>query len=644
MKEELISVVVPIYNVEKYLSKCVDSLLNQTYKNLEIILVNDCSKDNSGEIAKDYAKKHKNITFIQNEKNSGLAFTRNAGMKIAKGDYIGFIDSDDYVDKDFYEKLMDAMKTKNAEVAMCDMKLVYENENNREVVCPSCDGKFNLINVINNGLVASACNKLFKKDLVSKYEFAVGKVNEDIAVVIPALVNAKKIAYARETYYNYVQRENSIQNSKFSEKRFDIIEAVDTTLERIKDHPDFEDLKEALIFNQIIVLFIYVIPKDNRFFYRYKVLTKFNKLTKKYNIRSNKYFWMFMNGQSRKNKLYFKTLFKSECSGLYLFTDLLISFYRTYSKFSKKSVIKKDADMNDLIEAAKKQQNLKEVNKTVSVVVPNYNYERFMYQRLYSILRQSYKINEIIILDDCSKDNSRKLIDKIIKELKSYIDIKRDFNEKNSGTTFKQWEKGFKLAKSDYVWIAEADDYCESNLLKELMKPVLSNDNVRISYSDTAFVDADGVIKMRSVRPLIDIMQTGHWNDSYVNDGLDEIKNYTFLNCTIANVSSCVIKNDDYSKYLKISCDYRQAGDWIFYANVMSEGKVAYTNKRLNYYREHGTNVSSTFKRQNHLDEIKSIHSYYENTFGLNKKQKDEIEKRYEFLIEAWNLNSEDNE
>ena len=265
MKNNKISVIVAVYNTEKYVKKCIESLLNQTYKNLEIIIIEDCSTDDSKKILKNYEKKDR-IKILYNEKNKGLSYSRNLGIQNSTGNYVGFIDSDDYVADDYFEKLMNSIIINKSDVAICDMKLIYENDNNKEVINKCFDGNLNLVNVINNGLVASACNKLFEKKLISKYEFAVGKVNEDIAVVIPALVNAKKISYASDCYYNYVQRNNSIQNSNFSEKRFDIIEAIDTTLERVKGNKRFDDIRDSLIFNQIIALFIYVIPKDNRFF------------------------------------------------------------------------------------------------------------------------------------------------------------------------------------------------------------------------------------------------------------------------------------------------------------------------------------------------------------------------------------------
>jgi glycosyltransferase involved in cell wall biosynthesis len=386
------------------------------------------------------------------------------------------------------------------------------------------------------------------------------------------------------------------------------------------------------------MFFIYVIPKEKSFFKRYKLLKQFNKLSKKYDIRKNSLLWNFLSRQGRYHKYYYKLLLKLNCTGFYFLASLLISFYNFYRLKLIKSVIKDNIMINDLIKLAKKQGQLKSNNLTISVIIPNYNYERFMMQRLYSILRQRIKINEIIILDDCSTDNSRKLIDRLCNTLSPIIDIKKVYNDVNSGSAFKQWKKGFEFAKGDYVWIAEADDYCDASFLEEVIKPIRKNDNVMISYTDTAFIDVDGKIFMKTIKPEIDIMKTHHWDNSYVNDGQDEIKNYSYLNCTIANVSSAIIKNGNYDNYFKNSGEYKQAGDWLFYVNVISNGKIAYCNKTLNYYRVHGNNVSSVTKKQAHFEEMKRIHNYYIKRFKLTAKHKKMINKRYKFLKKVWDI------
>ena len=638
MINDKISIIVPCYNVEKYVSKCLDSLINQTYKNIEIILVEDCSKDNTFNILNDYIKKDSRIKLIKNKKNSGLSYSRNVGIKHATGNYLGFIDSDDYVSKEFYEKLIKTIFDEKASIAISDIKVVYEN-NKTETISKCYSGnEFNLINVVNNGLAASACNKLFKKEIFDNYLFAEGKINEDIAVVIPAMANVDKIAYAENVYYYYVQRENSIQNSSFSDKRFDIFYGVDTTLERIKNHKDYNILKDAIVFNQIIVLLIYVISKEKSFKRRKYILKKFNQLSKKYSIRKNIFFWKFLEDCGTKHRIYYKALFKLNCTGHYFFSNILIELYKFLSKVYKKSVIKNDIGLNDVIQLAKYQSSLKEEDIKLSVIIPNYNYARFMYQRIYSILAQKYKIHELIILDDKSTDNSIEIIDEIVSKIKKYINVKVVYNDVNSGSAFKQWKKGFENATGDYVWIAEADDFCENNLIKNLMKPIKKNSNIVISYSDTAFINAEGNVIIKSIRSEIDTQKTNHWNHNYINNGMDEIKEYSFLNNTIANVSSCIIKNGNYSECLKAAGKYKQAGDWLFYMEVMAKGDIAYNHNPLNYYRLHGNNVSSVMNHQKHLDELQSLYDYYIERFKLNSDHKKKIKNRIKFLKKAWGL------
>ncbi|MBR1416215.1 MAG: glycosyltransferase [Bacilli bacterium] len=634
--KDLISVIVPCYNVEKYISKCLDSIINQTYSNLEIILVEDCSKDDTLKAIKKYLKKDNRIKLIQNKKNSGLSFSRNAGMKVANGKYLSFIDSDDYIDLNFYELLYKAIKKENADIAICDMKIIYE-DNNQELIskCYS-DDEFNLLSVVNNGLAASACNKLFKND-GNIYEFEVGKVNEDIAVVIPLLVNSKKIAYAN-TYYNYIQRKGSIQNSGFSDKRFDIFYGVNLTLKRIINSKYYNDIKEALIFNQIIVLLLYAIPKEKNKEHRKNILKKYSILSKEYNIRQNKYFGSFLRDCGKKHRIYYKALFKLVCEGHYFLANNLISTYDFLYKILKKKTIKDNISIDDVVNKAIYQSNLKEEDIKVSVIVPNYNYARFMYQRIYSILSQNYKISELIILDDKSSDDSKNIIEEIVNKTKNYINIKSIYNKENSGSAFIQWQKGFENACSDYVWIAEADDYCQSNLLSNLIKPIKKDNSIVISYSDTAFIDIFGNITLKSIKKEIDILNTKHWDNSYVNKGIEEINNYSYLNNTIANVSSCLIKNNDYSAYFKKSSKYKQAGDWLFYVNVIKDGDISYINKPLNYYRVHGNNVSSTTKKDLHLKEIETIYKEIDEIIKFNNIQKKNIQNRIDFLKKVWKL------
>ena len=635
MSKPLISVIVPIYKVEKYLKRCVDSIINQSYKNLEIILVDDGSPDLCPKICDNYSKKDKRIKVIH-KKNGGLSDARNKGLDIASGEYISFIDSDDYISENYFEELVKAMISNKADVAITDIKTVYEDTGS-EIINKAYTETQDLIGFVNTGLAASACNKLIKKSYYDKYKFEVGKINEDIAVIIPIMVHASKIVYVENVFYYYIQRNNSIQNSNFSDKRFDIINAVDLTLSRIEGIKNYDRIKDALVFNQIILLLIYVIPKIKNVFKRSSVITKFRKYTKKYDIQENAYYKRFLLDNGKKHKLYYGLYVGLAMNGLSLLSSFQILFYELLKNIFKPSIIQKYND-DVLIKRAIKNSNMPDYGIKISVVIPNYNYARFLGQRLDSILSQRVRLNEIIILDDCSTDNSREVIDKYINLLNNYINIKKIFNNKNTGTAFKQWKKGFENATGDYVWIAEADDYCNKNLLYYLVQPIIKNKGIMISYSDTAFIDIDGRVRVKSIKSEIDIQKTGHWDTDYINDGKDEISMYSYLNNTIANVSSCLIKNGNYEEFFNKSIEYKQAGDWIFYVNVMSLGKVSYKNKALNYYRVHGNNVSSVTKKEKHLNEILSIYDFINNHFEIEENRKKKQKERIGFLKDVWRI------
>ena len=660
MKEkysDLISVIVPCYNVEKYVKKGIISIKNQIYSNIEIIAVDDCSTDNTYAILKELENEYDNLKVYKNAKNVGLASTRNFGVSKSKGKYIGFIDPDDYIEKDFYVELYNTLIQNDADLSICNMILTDEEGEplGEELQC--CIGGVNKLNAINNGLAASACNKLFKKEEILKFPFLDGKVNEDVASIVPIMANCNKISYTNKVRYYYLQRSTSIQNSKFSDKRFDMFDAVETCLEKMKDCKNYEQYKDAVLFQQVLMLYIYIILEQKPFTFRYKIIKKFEKLQRKYKVYNNSLFYKFYMEQRKRLKIYYIIVVKLLKIRAVMLINIIVTLKFLFGKLGrfmkkfktgiknftkrliKKIVIPRNLNMNDLINACKKQAKLNENDIKISVVIPNYNYERFMFERFYSILNQTVKLHEIIILDDCSKDNSRKLIDGIVDNISKYVKITKIYNEENSGSAFKQWAKGFKIATGDYVWIAEADDYCNKKMLENLLIPIKNNSDIYISYVDTAFVDKIGNVFLKTIKPEIDIMKTGHWNSDFVNSGIDEIKNYTFLNCTIANVSSCIIKNEEYDDIFKNAGQYRQAGDWVFYSYVMSKGKIAYINKTMNYYRVHGDNITSQMKKQKHLEEIKSIHEDLSKNFGTNDFQSKKREERYEFLKEVWNLN-----
>lgn len=224
----LISVIVPIYNVEKYLARCVDSIVNQTYKNLEIILVDDGSPDLCPQMCDDYAEKDSRIKVVH-KKNGGLSDARNAGMAVSTGEYISFIDSDDYVSDDFFECLLDVMNKENSDIAECSVVKFYEDnrfdELSDDLSVKTYDTQDAMSALIaENPFHQHVWNKLYKTELVKDIPYAVGKLNEDEFWTYQVFGRANKVSKLNKTMYYYFQRNSSIMGVGYNIRRLDALE------------------------------------------------------------------------------------------------------------------------------------------------------------------------------------------------------------------------------------------------------------------------------------------------------------------------------------------------------------------------------------------------------------------------------------
>ena len=222
---ELVTVVVPVYNVEKYLKRCVDSLINQTYKNLEIILVDDGSTDNSGKLCNDYAKDDSRIKVVH-KKNGGLSDARNAGIDIASGKYISFVDSDDWLTIDAIEILYNNIKKYNAEISSASMIEIFSDKNNiiiePKYECTIFDTISGLENMMYlHGITNSACAKLYKTELFDDIRFPKGKLYEDLGTTYKVYAKSSKSVLINRVIYYYFQNINSIMHYKYSSRRME---------------------------------------------------------------------------------------------------------------------------------------------------------------------------------------------------------------------------------------------------------------------------------------------------------------------------------------------------------------------------------------------------------------------------------------
>ena len=231
----MISVIIPVYKVEKYLSRCVNSIINQTYKELEIILVDDGSPDNCGNICDDFSKLDARIKVIHKE-NGGLSSARNNGLLVAKGEYIAYADSDDYVDITMYEKMINCLENSNADIVQCGYSIIYEDDNQsilqrKDVLLNSTiiESKKSILDAFFEiGKIDHVVwNKLYKREVVENVQMVEGRWYEDTMATFDILLNAHSMVTIAEPLYMYIQRSDSIMGKAFCEKNFDSLYAAE---------------------------------------------------------------------------------------------------------------------------------------------------------------------------------------------------------------------------------------------------------------------------------------------------------------------------------------------------------------------------------------------------------------------------------
>ena len=287
-----VSIIVPVYNVEKYLEKCLDSLVSQTFKNYEIIVVNDGSTDNSQEIINKYKLKYPNLFKTYIKENGGLSDARNYGIEKATGDYIMFIDSDDYISKDMSEKLYNSIITNKSDMAICNF--IRINSNGKEI--KNYNYNLGTTTILKDKRIMlnqpTACNKIYKKDLFAFLKFDKGKYYEDLRLINKLYLKCKKISFIDDFCYFYIERSNSIMKDSNIKKNLEIIDAIQSLKDfytKEKQYDNFRDEIEFLMIDNIIISTFTRIICSNRHYKQYiKEYTSFIK--KEFpNYKKNKY-------------------------------------------------------------------------------------------------------------------------------------------------------------------------------------------------------------------------------------------------------------------------------------------------------------------------------------------------------------------
>ena len=256
-----VSIIVPVYNVEKYLDKCLNSLVNQTLKDIEIIVVNDGSPDNSSKIIEKYKTKYSNIKVL-NQDNQGLSDARNNALHLVKSDYIMYVDSDDYINEDMVEKMYSVSINEDSDVVICGNNVVDENYS---ILSSSFPNNRTYKNSIEKIIFGNMCvwNKLYKKDLIvkNKFKFRSRVWYEDIDFSFKVCTSAKKISFLDENLYNYLLRENSIMSSKNLERNLEILSTFEEIINYAKKKQIFKEYYNEIEFLNIDHIYISTITR-----------------------------------------------------------------------------------------------------------------------------------------------------------------------------------------------------------------------------------------------------------------------------------------------------------------------------------------------------------------------------------------------
>lgn len=289
--KDLISIIIPVYNVEKYVIKCIDSVINQTYKNIEIILIDDGSSDNSGIICDEYAKKENKITVIH-KKNEGLSEARNTGIAASTGKYITFIDSDDFVSSDYIEYLYYILKKYNTCISCCGHYICFDN---KKVAKTSMNektvGKVEALKNILYDKEIDICSwgKLYDSKLFENIRFPKGKLFEDTATTYLLFDLCDSISVGNECKYYYIMRKNSITKQSFNLKKMDLIEMTNIMCTYIKKkYPELTaacDRRLLWAYMSIYVKIIYTSKND--FIEEKNHIKNYIKSKKEYVLRDN---------------------------------------------------------------------------------------------------------------------------------------------------------------------------------------------------------------------------------------------------------------------------------------------------------------------------------------------------------------------
>ncbi len=259
------------------------------------------------------------------------------------------------------------------------------------------------------------------------------------------------------------------------------------------------------------------------------------------------------------------------------------------------------------------------IKSKISIIIPNYNHALFLKERLESVFGQTYQNFEVILLDDASTDNSLE----ILKEYKNHPKISHYIiNKENSGSPFKQWKKGLKFAKGDYIWIAESDDYCELNFLEKVISVLKNDSDIGLTYCQSIDVNEEGNELLNRVKDT-NWFQPNIWNSNFNIIGDKFVSNYLSVKNVIPNASAVVFKKElvTNSLFTDSLLNMKMCGDWFFWIQLSLQTKIGFIAEELNYFRSHQSisrSHSNVIIKKRRLLEESSIRSFLQDKNIIN--------------------------
>ena len=433
-----VSVIIPVYKTEDYLRKCLDSVCNQTLKDIEIICINDCSPDGCLEILKEYASKDERIKIIDFKENKGAACARNAGIDAAQGEYLGFVDSDDFIDLDFYEKLYNKAHETGADIVKTKIITKHLDGYTVEERISSLDILNNKMN-FNMGFVSA----IYSTKLITDYNVKFIKNctwGEDRLFIIQSVYYANEVVPIDKPIYHYINRADSttalfnkqkLESAVYSNKLiFEFINNIDNTTESYKIVA-----KEFLIDDILYLLKKY--QKECSF----DIANVFPEIAKIY------------------NSLKYNNILK-DCYSCTLFDSIVNNNIENFNNPEKV-----------LLEKLKSLKNIQTAQPKVSIIVPVYRVEKYLRRCLYNLVFQTLQEIEIICINDASPDNSLHILQEFTKYDKRIKII--NFKE-NKGVAIARNE-GMKVAKGEYIGFIDSDDYVDLDFYEKLYNAAIKN-------------------------------------------------------------------------------------------------------------------------------------------------------------------------